>query len=218
MIDCLRSKVDDDYPRALRDQGVRLRRKEMLELPHILPVAAYAERLHLRGLGEVLQFDPLDGGVNARVLFLLEKTGPMTADGGTFNGGSGFISRNNDDPTAAATIAFMQTAGIARELTVLWNVIPWWNGTIKIATAELREGIECVKELISLLPKLSAVVMVGKKAGRAKPFPESTGLALFTSDRPSPLVKAKYPERWNAIPVEWAKAGKHISERERHIA
>jgi hypothetical protein len=53
---------------------------------------------------EVPEFDPLDGGVEAQVLFLFEKPGPMTAElGGSKRSGSGFISRNNDDPTAEAT-------------------------------------------------------------------------------------------------------------------
>jgi len=98
----------------------------------------------------VPEFDPLDGGVDARVLFLLEKPGRKTVDGGSISGrsGSGFISRNNDDPTAAAAIDFMQKAGIPRKLTISWNVIPWWNGTKKVKASELRDGIGCLKELI----------------------------------------------------------------------
>jgi hypothetical protein len=49
----------------------------------------------------VPDFDPLDGGVNAQVLFLLEKPGPMAAEDGK-RAGSGFISRDNDDGTAEA--------------------------------------------------------------------------------------------------------------------
>jgi len=206
--------IDDDYPRSMRDAGVRRRRRAMLTLPHVAKLTAYAAELRLRGSGEVPEFDPLDGGVDALVLFLLEKPGPMTADGSNFSGrsGSGFISRNNDDPTAAAAIAFMQKAGIPRKLTISWNVIPWWNGTRKVSGSELRDGIKCVRELILMLPKLLAVVMVGQKAGRARPNLENTGLALFNSDHPSPIVRARFPERWNAIPGEWAKVGRFIFE------
>ena len=42
-------------------------------------------------LDEVPDFDPLDGGVEARALFLFEKPGRMTAG----QSGSGFISRDN---------------------------------------------------------------------------------------------------------------------------
>src|SRR6185437_13372534 len=124
----------------------------------------------------VPEFDPFDGGVNAKIVFLFEKPSPMTANGR----GSGFISRNNDDLTAEATFLFMQQAGIPRKATVTWNVIPWWNGTRKVTGRELRDGIACIRKLTALLPKLHAVVLVGEKASRAKTQLEDTGLLLFT--------------------------------------
>jgi hypothetical protein len=129
--------------------------------------------------------------------------------------GSGFISRNNDDPTAEATFRFMQSAGIPRNLTVTWNVIPWWNGTREITGSELEEGVACVKELITLLPRLRAVVLVGRNAARAARLLEREGLLLFTSAHPSPLVRARYPERWQAIPSQWATAHRSFMNRER---
>jgi len=197
---------DDDWPRSMRDAGVRQRRRAMLTQPHIAPLTAYAAKLRQRDSIEVPEFDPLDGGVNAQVLFLFEKPGPMTADAN----GSGFISRNNDDPTAQETFKFMEEAGIPRTLTVTWNVIPWWNGTRKVTGQELREGVACVRELISLLPSLCAVVLVGRRAARARRYLEGCGLTLITSAHPSPLVRAKFPERWNAIPSQWADVLKVI--------
>src|SRR5580700_5316391 len=97
----------DDAPRSMRDPEVRKRRKAMLDLPHIAPLTAFAAKLRERGLMEVPDFDPLDGGIHARVLFLFEKPGPMTAAGGNRTG-SGFISRNNDDATADAAFRFMR--------------------------------------------------------------------------------------------------------------
>jgi uracil-DNA glycosylase len=173
----------------------------MLCKSHIAPLTMYAAKLRERGSVEVPEFDPFDGGVEAQVLFLFEKPGPMTAS----DGGSGFISRNNDDPSAEATFDFMQRAGIPRKLTVTWNVIPWWNETRKVTGKELREGVACVQELIVLLPKLRAVVLVGGRAARAREYLSGAGLALFSSAHPSPLVRAKYPERWNAISSEWMK-------------
>ena len=149
----------------MRDAGVRERRKLMLDLPHVARLTAYAAKLRERGSVEVPDFDPLDGGVDALVLFLFEKPGPMTAEGGRGRRvGSGFISRNNDDPTAEATFDFMQKAGIQRKLTVIWNVIPWWNGKRKLTKEELRNGAQSVQELIGLLTKLRAVVLVGENA------------------------------------------------------
>jgi hypothetical protein len=115
---------------------------------------------------------------------LFEKPGPMTAATGKRTG-SGFISRNNDDATAEATFTFMQQAGIPRELTVIWNEIPWWNGTRKVRAEELRAGAEAVRDLIDLLPNLRAVVMVGRKANRVRRRLESSfpHLELFILPR-----------------------------------
>ena len=185
----------------------------MLDLPHMAPLVAYANKLAEQGFSEVQvpHFDPLDGGVYAKVLFLLEKPGPMTAT--SLEGkqvGSGFISRDNNDPTAENIFYFMRQAGISREQTIIWNVVPAWNGTRKITQAEHLEGVNHVRELIALLPKLCAVVMVGSKAIKAKPYLESTGLALFCSAHPSPIVRATNISKWEAIPTEWAKVGEYL--------
>jgi hypothetical protein len=54
-------------------------------------------------------FDPLDGGVGASVLFLLEAPGPRAV-------ASGFISRDNPDETAKNFHEFNAAAGLARRL------------------------------------------------------------------------------------------------------
>ncbi len=192
--------MTDDAPRTMHDPAVRAARRDMLGQPHIASLAAYARHLRAMGCGEVPDFDPLDGGIGARVLFLFEKPGPMTAAAG----GSGFISRDNDDRTAAATFDFMRQAGIPREATVIWNVIPWWNGTRKVTSEELHKGVEQAGELIRLLPGLRAVVLVGRKAARAEPRLAATGLTVFTSAHPSPVVHARWPALWEAIPGQWA--------------
>jgi|HubBroStandDraft_6_1064221.scaffolds.fasta_scaffold418838_2 hypothetical protein len=201
--------LDDDFPRSMRDEGVRERRRLMLDQLHIAPLAAYAAKLRERGSVEVPEFDPLDGGTNARYLFLFEKPGPMTAQNGKRKG-SGFISRNNDDATAAAAYDFWQEARIPREQTVSWNVIPWWNGTVKISKEELSQGVQCVRELIALLPNLRAVVMVGRRAAKARPYLESTRLKLFTSDHPGPKVRAVWPDRWKAIASKWIEVREFV--------
>jgi len=68
-----------DQPRSMHDAGVRARRRTMLGLPHMVQLKTFAERLRGPGL-EVPDFDPLDGGVEARALFLFEKPGRI--DGG----------------------------------------------------------------------------------------------------------------------------------------
>jgi hypothetical protein len=76
----------------------------MLGQSHIAKLTTYASKLREGGDVEVPDFDPLDGGGDARALFLFEKPGPMTAESGR-RPGSGFISRDNDDPTAEAILS-----------------------------------------------------------------------------------------------------------------
>jgi uracil-DNA glycosylase len=110
----------------------------------------------------------------------------------------------------------MKSAGIPRKSTVSWNLIPGWNGTRKVTTIELRDGMGRLRELISLLPRLRAVVLVGQKAAKAQSFLEQSRpeLVVLISSHPSPLVKAKYPRRWHAIPAEWAKVLPYVTVRE----
>jgi len=199
--------TQDDAPRSMRDPAVQERRRAMLQSPHIAPLTAYTAKLRLHGSVEVPEFDPFDGGIDAQVLFLFEKPGPMTSS----KGGSGFISRNNDDPSAEATFQFMQAADLPRKLTITWNVIPWWNGTRKVTTQELREGVRRVEDLVTLLPKLRVVVLVGQKAARAERYLLGKKLTVFTSAHPSPLVKASNPEMWKSIPSQWSKARTALS-------
>ncbi len=194
----------EDAPRTLRDPKEQERRRALLSLPHMVPLTDYAVFLRKRGDVEVPEFDPLDGGVEAKILFLFEKPGPMTSSEGRRTG-SGFISRNNDDPTAAAIFKFMAQAGIPRQSTLIWNVVPWWNGTRKITADEVRDGLTAFSLLRQHLSKLSAVVMVGEKASRVQPYLENTGLLLFHSSHPSPIVRARYRARWDAIAADWAK-------------
>jgi hypothetical protein len=170
----------------------------------MLPLTLFAERLRRPGI-EVPDFDPYDGGTTAAILFLFEKPGPMTALGNR-RSGSGFISRNNDDPTAEATFHFMIEAGIPRKTTLIWNVVPGWNGTRKITLQEMREGVTSVSDLISLLPDLRVVVLVGRRAQKARNLLEPLGLHILSSDHPSPLVRARYPHRWKAIGKGWAES------------
>lgn len=207
-----------DSPRSLRDPNERARRRTMLSAPNMRRLTRYTEALRRQGRGEVPNFDPLDGGINAQALFLLEKPGPMTADAGRgIRVGSGFISRDNDDDTAEATYWFMRQAAIPREQTILWNVIPWWNGTRQITNPERIAGVSQLLDLVPLLEGLRVIVLVGKKAQRAKldidaalqeaslPVPPS-----IRSAHPSPLVRARWPDRWNAIPEQWMEARQYI--------
>jgi hypothetical protein len=182
----------------------------MLVEPHIAPLTSYVESLRRQEPETEFQyFDPLDGGVEADMLFLLEKPGPMTSPTGK-KVGSGFISRNNDDPTAENVFHFMRSAGIERKRVVLWNVIPGWNSTIKYNAAEIRRGVQEVLHLLPLLSKLRTVVLVGGPARRAHPLLQTArpDLLIHTSAHPSARCFQFNPEQWREIPKLWEAAAR----------
>ncbi|MGR2721932.1 uracil-DNA glycosylase [Chromobacterium sp. W521] len=197
-----------DAPRSLRCLEQVAQRRRMLLEPHVEPLTNFVGDLRLKFPDlEFQDFDPLDGGINAEILFLLEKPGPMTSLSGKRQG-SGFISRDNDDPTAQALFYFMNQAEIARKKTILWNIIPFWNGTIRVTSEELRVGVEELRKLLLLLPKVKKVVLVGKKAGKAQRLMRDMDLKIFTSAHPSPKVRATNRDMWDLIPKQWAEAEK----------
>ncbi|WP_198294382.1 uracil-DNA glycosylase [Burkholderia ubonensis] len=199
-----------DTPRAFAQRRIVELRRLMLSEPHVAPLTAYVEELRAKHpKWEFQDFDPLDGGIDADILFLLEKPGPMTSPTGKRQG-SGFISRDNDDPTAEALFKFMQQAGIDRKRTVLWNVVPGWDGTRKLNSVQVRDGVTELANLMVLLPRVKTVVLVGGKAARAEKFMASMNLRIFRSAHPSPLVYARYPEIWRDIWNRWAEAGRTI--------
>lgn len=200
-----RSASSLDLPRMLREkENVAARRLELRD-PHIVKLTNFSRSLRRRDLGHIPDFDPWDGGVNAKALFLYEKPGPKAF-------ASGFISRNNDDPTAEISFKFLQLAGLERRDVVAWNVIPGWNGTMKVTSTELLKGLQCLEELTELLVRLKVIILVGQNAARAKKLLEATlpKVAILQSYHPSPKVRACAPEKWKAIPTVWAQAKRYL--------
>ncbi|OYW54642.1 MAG: hypothetical protein B7Y80_06270 [Hyphomicrobium sp. 32-62-53] len=188
-------------PRSLACPNQVAHRISLLNAPHVLPLTEFTNSLR-KGDVDVPYFDPFDGGINACILFLFEKPGPMTATGR----GSGFISRDNDDPTAEATFRFMKQAGIERQQSIIWNVMPSWNGSIRTTALELRHGLEHLDGLLALLKCVRTCVLVGAKAQRAHDYLSERGLKVVVSAHPSMRVKARWRLRWEEIPAVWAKA------------
>lgn len=204
------SRAHTNGPRVFRDVQEIERRRLLLLEPHIAPLTAYVDGLRRETTCEVPYFDPLDGGTGARMLFLFEKPGPMTSRGHGLKQGSGFISRDNNDPTAEATFTFMMQAGIPRNDVLLWNVVPGWNGTRKVTPAEIAAGITSMQSLLPLLPRLQCIVLVGTNAGKARRLLTAMPYPVFTSTHPSPLVKARWPERWQEIRNQWTHAARAV--------
>lgn len=110
-----------DRVRSLQYESEKAERQKLLSEPYIKSLTEFVDRIKKdRGLSyDIPYFDPCDGGIKAKVLFLLEAPGPKAVK-------SGFISRNNDDKSAQNMLYFLKQAGISREDTILWNIIPWY--------------------------------------------------------------------------------------------
>lgn len=183
-----------DAPKTLASAVERSARLAMLSQLHIQPLVVLVDRIREAKGTEfhIPYFDPLDGGVDAEILFLLEAPGPKSVV-------SGFISRNNPDETAKNFFLLNEAAGIERRRTILWNAVPWYIGSgTQIRPAkkmDVREADEWLAELISYLHHLRIVVFVGKKSLHAKNVIRSVRqeLKVFEMPHPSPMFINRYP-------------------------
>jgi hypothetical protein len=157
------SMVNDGLVAAGRMGDPRFRQQQLdgLRLPHIAPVNALVDELNdPGGRGWVPYLVPAYGGVAARILCVLRDPGPRT---NAMHGGSGFLSPENDDPTARRFAALLDGAGIPVSEILAWNAYPWYlNG--KPRAAELEAGVEPLRRLIGLLPGLRVVMLHGGSA------------------------------------------------------
>lgn len=191
--------------RALRDPDQVRARLGRLREPHVAPLTEFVERLRAaRGGGEALPwFDPADAGVHARVLLLYEAPGARAVGPGSPRpqaGGSGIISAENDDATAAATWALREEVGLRPELVVAWNVVPWYVGDgtriRPVGPGDLEEAGPALRGLLALLPTLRVVVLAGRAAQRGwarHTLRDPSDLPVVPCPHPSPRVLNSTP-------------------------
>lgn len=91
-------------PRRLAAPVFLAAKLAMVDEPHVAPLNALVRRIRLQHAG-VPFFDPEAGGVNARILFLLEAPGPKAVD---------FVSLDNNDQTAENMLRLLVESGINR--------------------------------------------------------------------------------------------------------
>jgi hypothetical protein len=180
-------------PKSLRDPLALAARKSLLDSPHIGPIRALARQIAGAQGADVPDPDPLDGGVEARLLLLLETPGPSIR-------GTGFVSRDNPTGTAANLFRFLAEAGIARRDTLIWNTIPWVihaPGARNRAPrrSEVRQALPSLAPLLAGLPRLGVVVLSGRVAGLARPALEALrpDLRLIAIPHPSPTYVCTSP-------------------------
>lgn len=177
-----------DRPKLLADPVEQAARVARLYETHIAPLTRFVELVRLEAGPEkvIPYFDPWDGGTGAEILYLLEAPGAKAA-------ASGFISRNNPDETAKNFFELNEAAGISRDRTITWNIVPWYIGTTeKIRAAgrvDIKAGIPILARLLEFLPKLRAIVLIGRKAEQAEESIQRLrpSIRIFRSPHPSPL-------------------------------
>lgn len=185
----------NDRPRTNRDAAELERKRRLLDAPHMGPLVSYVGRIRAdRGADRVPDFDPTEAGVHARILLLLEAPGPKAT---RERGGSGFVSPDNNDGSAENMWHLLREAGVDRATEVAtWNVVPWYIGSDKkIRPAQSDDLVEArayIEELISLLPALAVVVLIGK--------PAAEGWRRLRLDLPSAQAPHPSPQNLNTRP------------------
>jgi hypothetical protein len=104
---------------------------------------------------------PICGGIDALALSISRDPGPKA--GGIE--GSGFLSIENDDPSAERMGRFLREAGIDYGQVVPWNAYLWYINSDPTA-GQLSAGVEPLRGLLGLMPLLRVVVLHGTAAAK----------------------------------------------------
>ena len=147
----------------MRDPAFVRSQLEGLRLLHVAPINALVDELRGWGRGWVPYVAPIYGGVDARMLSVLRDPGRGTNDA---SDGSGFLCLENDDATAEQFANLLDEAGISPAEMVPWNAYPWFINR-RPKTGELDAGIEPLRRLVELLPRLRVVMLNGTDAQTA---------------------------------------------------
>jgi hypothetical protein len=119
--------------------------------PHLTPLTALIESWRKEGR-LVPWADPDSGGVHSKILFLHESPGPASSS----LHGSGMISPDNNDQTAARFWRLSEAAALDRSGYINWNAVPWYvsaTGKAVNATPGRREGRAALPALLRQLPE-----------------------------------------------------------------
>lgn len=200
-----------DAPKSLRDPAALDARRAIADAPHVRPLRIFARRIAAERGADVPDPDPLDGGVDARLLLLLETPGPSI-------GRTGFVSRDNATGTAANLFRFLAEAGIARRDTLIWNAVPWVihaPGALNRAPrrSEAAAAAPYFAPLLLLLPRLAVVVPAGRFA-QAAAMPLSAlrpDLPVVPIPHPSPTYVCTSPTVRERILAGLERAADHLA-------
>lgn len=155
-------------------ENIRSRREQVFDHP-AGPLNEWVSALRAdprlpSGAGSTIPFfDPRGGGVAARVMFLMQDPSEVA----TF---TGFISPDNNDPSAHNSTVACAAAGLDARDRVHWNIFPWWVNITKSGQtvdpprppqsypAAMPLAARLLGDVLALLPRLQVVVLLGKQA------------------------------------------------------
>jgi hypothetical protein len=177
--------------RRMADVAFRDAQRAQVFNPRVRVVNEFCDELSREKPGlSVPYVAPHYNAANATILSLSSNPGPRTSH----EGGSGFLSRENDDPIAERMSQVFATVGLSDEHVLPWNAYPWHvhqaypNG---LPAGLLAEGLDPLKKLLELHPQIRTVVAHGGDAKRA--------MRQFTSKkRFAPLVAERSLKVWEA--------------------
>lgn len=207
----------NDMPKALRDPKVREDKRGRISEAHVAPLNEWVLSLkeHLGPDAVVPWFDPDDGGVEARIACFYEAPGPKAT---VERGGSGFVSRNNDDQSAANVWRAMQEAGVDRRDTVQWNVVPYYLGNSAKIRAWNDDDVDAnghlLTEVFALLPEVSVVILSGKAAQTSwsRYAPAGLDVTIVNAPHPSPTNVNTRPGTYEAVVDAWRQANELMTD------
>ena len=207
------SECSEDQPKMLASEAALKARLSALTEPHIAPLTDFVHLLRTKKgpNAQIPYFDPWDGGIYAEALVLLEAPGVKARN-------SGFVSMNNPDETAKNFFLASRDAMLPRSKLVTWNIVPWYIGTdVKIRPArgaDISEGKESLRCLLDLLPRLRAILLMGRSAQKAEKdlLLLAPNAKIFHCPHPSPLYVNNKPGNREVVVGKLCDVSKYLIE------
>lgn len=187
------------------------KRFRLVEQPRVRPLSDFRCQLlaSLPSGSFVPNFDPLDGGIAARILLLLETPGRVPRQ-------TRFTSLDNPSSTSKNLLPMVLSAGLKRSDVLMWNLVPWDVGTktkVRPTTDDDRsKGTQALFRLLGLLPRLRSIVFFGTNAQKAMATvnKEHPDLNLLRSPHPSPTNLNTRPDCRDRIAAALTTAAQSI--------
>lgn len=175
-------------PKMHRDPEFLARKQARLWESHVAPINSFVDGIRAERGQHVPYVDPDSGGTLAQVLFVLESPAAPAAHG------SGMLSADNNDGTAANVWTAYRESGLPRTHGLHWNATPWYIGDggleKNVSSAQVEAGHRYLLDLLELVPHLRVVVAMGRPAQysllRIEPALQARGVTLLHSLHPSP--------------------------------